>query len=245
MIQKHTMLPLKLSDQDKVSAEIHAMMDKGFLHRHLQEQSQLEEMTLTYIPYWLIPVSARTNIVATDATVEVGTIATTAALIGIMSGLGGQRGGGFAGPLVGGTMLGTMMGGQGGMKKNYQLDNNYNFPVVALKALTEYQPRDYQFALDDRTLFDVSKVPKNIKILNGDVSEDAAKYQARTLVDQAQSQRAHAQYHMIQLMHTDEDVADGELLHAPVWFARYDHKGNKIVLVIDANSGAAINSIGL
>jgi hypothetical protein len=35
------------------------------------------------------------------------------------------------------------------------------------------------------------------------------------------------------------------LLYAPIWFARYDHKGNKIVLVIDGDSGNVINSIGL
>jgi len=50
---------------------------------------------------------------------------------------------------------------------------------------------------------------------------------------------------MIQQMHTEMDVAEAELLHAPIWFARYDHKGNKIALVIDANEGSIINSIGL
>ncbi len=36
-----------------------------------------------------------------------------------------------------------------------------------------------------------------------------------------------------------------ELLHVPVWFVRYDHKGNKIVLVVDENSGNVINGMGL
>jgi len=49
---------------------------------------------------------------------------------------------------------------------------------------------------------------------------------------------------MIQQLHTDIDVADAELLHAPIWFIRYDHKGNTIALVIDGNSGGVINSIG-
>ena len=71
------------------------------------------------------------------------------------------------------------------------------------------------------------------------------KYQAKAMVDQLQSQKAHKQYHMIQQMNTQMDVADAELLHAPIWFARYDHKGSKIVLVLDANSGALVNSIGL
>jgi hypothetical protein len=205
-------------------------------------------MNLSLVPYWLVSVSVRTSIVASDMAVQAGEIATTAALFGVMGGaMGGRRGvGGFAGPLLTGAMLGTMMGpGQAGARKTYEMDNNYNFPIVALKALTEHQPRDFQFNLDDRAFFDVSKVPKDVKILNGDVGEEAADYQAKTLVAQLQSDKAHAQYHMIQQLHSDVDVADAELLHAPIWFARYDHKGKKIVLVFDGNSGSVINSIGL
>jgi hypothetical protein len=246
-IQKQTMLPLKLAEKDQALAMIHGLMDRGLLHRHLQENSTLEEMNLSFVPYWIVSVSARTSLVASDVAVQVGEIATTAALAGIMgSAMGGRRGGGLAGPLLAGAMLGTVMGpGQAAAMKTYQMNNNYNFPVVALKALTEHQPRNYQFNLDDRALFDVTKIPKSIKILNGDIGEETAKYQAKTLVDQLQSEKAHAQYHMIQQLHTDLDAADTELLYAPIWFAQYDHKGKKIILVIDGNSGNVINSIGL
>ena len=246
-IQKQTMLQLKFAEKDQIVAKMHDLMDRGLLHRHLQEGSTLEEMNLSFVPYWIVSASARTSIVASDVAVQVGEVATTAALFGVMgSAMGGRRGGGIAGPLLAGAMLGTVMGpGQAGARKTYEMNNNYNFPIVALKALTEYQPRNYQFSLDDRILFDVSKVPKGIKILNGDVGEEAAKYQAKTLVDQLQSEKAHAQYHMIQQLHTDVDVADTELLYAPIWFAQYDHKGKKIVLVINGNSGGVINSIGL
>ena len=50
---------------------------------------------------------------------------------------------------------------------------------------------------------------------------------------------------MIRQMETQEEVSSGELLHVPIWFAQYDHKGKKIILIIDANSGNTINSIGL
>ena len=135
--------------------------------------------------------------------------------------------------------------GGGGIKKTEQMDENYNFPVVALKALMDYQPREYQFDLEGRELFDITKLPKSVKVLNGDISEDVAKAQAKTLVDQLQSAKAHAKYHMIQQMNTQMDVGDVELLHAPIWFAKYDYKGKKIVLVIDANSSRVINSLGL
>ena len=249
-INKHTMLPVKISQQDDVLKEIHGLMDRGLLHRHLQESSTLQELNLALVPYWLIPVSARTSLVAVDMTAEAGQIATTAALAGIMGGaLGGGRRGFGGGGLVTGMMLGTMMSGGGfaggqGNQRAYQMDNDYNFPIVALKALTEYQPKDYQFNLDDRVIFDEAKV-KGMKVLNGDMGEDIAKNQAKTLVDQLQSEKAHAEHHMIQRLSTESDVGEAELLHVPVWFARYDHKNGKIVLAIDGNSGGVINSIGL
>jgi hypothetical protein len=251
-IQKQTMLPLKLQTNDQVSTRVKSMMDTGLLHRHLQESSTLEEMNVSVVPYWLVEASARTSIVASDMVAQGATIATTAALFGVMAGMGGGRGGGFGGgiggPLLTGAMLGGVMGGGmggRGQRKAMQMDDNYNFPIVALKAFTEYQPHDYQFALQERTLFDISQYPKGIKVLNGDISEDAAKYQAKTLVDELQSQKAHAKYHEIQQIQSQIDVSDTELLHVPIWFVRYDHKGNKIVLVVDGNSGSPINSVGI
>ncbi len=247
-ISKQTMLPLNFPDTESISKKMAESMDKGLLHRHLQESSTLEELNLSLVPYWIVSVSARTSVIASDVAVEAGQIATTAALFGLMgAGVGGGIGrSSISGPLVAGAMMGSMMGpGRGSVKKTFEIDNNYNFPVVALKGMAENQPRDYQFKLEERTFFDVSKLPKGIKILNGDVGEEAAKYQARTLVTQLQSDKAHAEHHMIQEIHTDVDVSETELLHAPIWFARYDHKGRKIALVIDGNSGGVVNSIGL
>jgi hypothetical protein len=263
-IQKQTMLPLKIQTQDETKSLIRSLMDRGLLHRHLQESSTLEEIALSYVPYWIISASARTSIVAVDEAAQVGQVATEAALMGII--LGGMSGGGGFGRrrfldlgisgLVGKGLgprnvmmfgMGGMMmgGGGGGARRTYQMDENYNYPVIALKAFTQYQPQDYQFALDQRAFFDITKIPKGVKVLNGDVGEDAARSQGKTLVDQLQSQKAHDKYHMIQKIDTEVDVTESELLHAPVWFARYDHKGNKIIVVIDANSGGTINTVGL
>lgn len=258
-IQKQSVLPLKISTADQANSIIKPLMDKGLLHRHLQEESKLEDMNLSYVPYWIVSVSARTNVVTIDEAQQLGQAATTAALMGvILGGMGGMgrrvfwdariglnsiMGRSLLSPRI--NMFGFGMMGGGGARKSVEMDNNYNFPVVALKALTAYQPRDYQFDLESRTIFDITKVSKSIKVLNGDISEDVARSQAKTLVDQLQSEKAHSKYHMIQQIGTQSDVGDAELLHAPIWFARYDHKGKKIVLVIDANSGNLINSMGL
>jgi Double zinc ribbon len=250
-IAKHSMLPITISSKDQITARLHQMMDKGLLHRHLQESSTLEELDLSMIPYWIIPVTAKTNLIATDIAAEIGGIAATAAMAGMMGGAlgGGSRRGGFGGGMMNGMLFGTMMGGGGMMNSNatkvYMVDESYNCPVIAVKSLTAYQPHGYEFSLDQKTDFDSKKIPKSIKILNGDINEDAAKNQAKNIVDQIQSQRVHAKYHMIRQMETQEEIASGELLHVPIWFAQYDHKGKKIILIIDANSGNTINSIGL
>jgi len=50
---------------------------------------------------------------------------------------------------------------------------------------------------------------------------------------------------MILQITSQEDVSDTEVLHVPIWFVRYDHGGNKLVLVVDGNSGNVINNLGL
>ncbi len=250
-VQKHTMLPLKLATKEQAIETIKSIMDRGLLRKHLEEESVNEEIALSVVPYWIVPVSARTTYTAVDAAAEVGSIATTAALFGLMGGAfgGGGRNSGFGTGMMEGAMFGGMaMGGFGGGRNTlraYSLDQNYQFPVVAMKALNEYQPKDYQFSLQDRALFSTSAIPKCAKILNGDIGEESAKNSARTVVDQLQSEKVHKQHHMVQKMETQTDVSDPELMHVPVWFARFDHKGKKIVIVLDANSAGIINSIGL
>ena len=97
-IQKQTMLTLKVATVDQVNSIITPMMDRGLLHRHLHEDSTQEEMSLTYVPYWIVSVSARTSIIAADETAQIAQTATTAALMGVIfGGMGGGFGGGGGG----------------------------------------------------------------------------------------------------------------------------------------------------
>ena len=92
------MLTLKVATVDQVNSIIVPMMDQGLLHRHLHEDSKQEEMSLTYVPYWIVSVSARTSITATDETAQIAQTATTAALMGVIfGGMGGGFGGGGGG----------------------------------------------------------------------------------------------------------------------------------------------------
>ena len=94
-IQRQSMLAVKVSSVDEVNSIITSMMDKGLLHRHLHEDSTQEEMNLSYIPYWIVSVSARTTVVTVNVAAQMAQTATTAALMGVIMGGGfGVRGGG-------------------------------------------------------------------------------------------------------------------------------------------------------
>lgn len=248
-VQKHTMLPIRVSDEEKVVSAVHSLMNRGILRWHIWERSTQEELTLSYVPYWIVSVSARTSIVAVDAAAQMANVAAAAAIAGAAAGASGRGGRGRSRPLdafvLGGVMTGTM-GGRSPAVKAYQMSENHNYPVVALRAMTEYQPHDFEFALQERELFEASKIPRGIKVLNGDVGEEDAKQLARTLVDQLQSRKAHQKYSMIQQLKTEIDVGNAELLHVPIWFASYLFKGRKrIVVVVDANSGRPIHTVGI
>ena len=59
-LQKQSMLPLTFAAKDQIVAEMHGLLDRGWLHRHLQEDSTLEEMNVSFVPYWIVAASART-----------------------------------------------------------------------------------------------------------------------------------------------------------------------------------------
>ena len=110
--------PSKDADAAGVDAIIRPLMDKGLLHRHLEENSTQEEMSLSYVPYWIVSVSARTTVVATNEAAQIGQTATTAALMGVIfGGMGGGFGGGGAkaegagAPSMAGTGMSRLLGG--------------------------------------------------------------------------------------------------------------------------------------
>jgi hypothetical protein len=205
-VRSHTMLAIKFPESAAIISQVGKEMDSSIFHRHLQEQSKLEETTLTVVPYWVLPVSARTRVTFVMSTQNRQVIT-----------------------------------------KTEEVDENYEFPVVAVKAMNEYQPKEFQFALKERVIFDGGKIPKSLKVLNGDVSQEAAKGMAKTLVSQLQYKKAHDvhKFHSIEQLDTQLDVSEGELLHAPVWYVRYDHDGKKITFVVDANSGGLMSSLGI
>ncbi len=227
-VQKHTLLPVRLSEQSQALEKVRELMDRGMFHKHAFEESKIKEANLAVVPYWLVPSSASTTVTF----------------------MWGEAGGGNSGFVIGGARSGPVFATGGGgqvINKTAELNENYNFPVVAVRGLKDYQPIDYQFSLQERTLFQLAGLPKGLKVLNGDVGEEEAKAQAKTLVKDLQYKKAHDlhKHHTIEKIETQIEVTEGELLHAPVWRLKLEHKGKEIDVLVDANSGGILSSRGL
>jgi hypothetical protein len=235
-INTHTMLPLKVMDANGALRAVHDFLDQGFFSRHAFEQSKITEQRLSYVPFWVMPASASTTYqyqaVAVSVGATVGTIA-AGALLG--DALGGNRGGFMMMPILAGPVVNP--------NRSETLSGQYEYPVVAVKAMTAYQPKDYQFGLSDRTLFDKKNIPAGTTILNGDLGEDAAKHTAEAYVQQLQSEAAHKKHSMVSQLKTQVDISDGELLHVPIWYFRLERNNETTTILIDGHAGRVIRTV--
>ena len=236
-INKHTMLPLKVADRDAALKVVREYLDQGFLHRRFFEDSKLLETRLSYVPFWVLPASASTTYqyqaVATSVGSTVGTMAAGALLGSALT--GGRRGGTTVIPIMGGPVVNP--------NRSETISGQYEYPIVAVKAMAAYQPKDYQFSLGERTLFDKKSVPQGTQVLNGDLGEDAAQHAAKAYVQQLQSEAAHKKHSTASNLRCDVQVSEGELLHVPVWYFQFEHKGEKPVVLIDAHAGRVIQTV--
>ncbi len=237
-INKHTMLTAKITDGEAALKLIHDYLDTGFMHRKAFEESKIVEQKLSFVPFWVVPVSASTNFQYQDVATSVGsTVGTMVAAEMIGSALGGGRRGGF-------MPVPIMMGPAVGSNRQDSISGMYEYPVIAVKGMTSYQPHNYQFQLAERSFFDKKQIPSGAAVLNGDLGEDAAKFAARAYVTQLQSEAAHQKHHMVSKLQSQVDVSDAELLHVPIWYVLLDRKGQKTGILIDAHAAHVMQVVG-
>jgi Double zinc ribbon len=227
-VTRHTMLLPQVIDPDAALKIVKASMDTGLFHGHRFEESKITEQKFAFVPYWIVPTSATTNMTYQDVAVSAGsTVATMAAGAFLGNALSGGRNSTFmpimAGPVVNPT-------------RQDQITGNYQFPVVAVKGYLQYQPKDYQFQLDSRQEYKKDALPGGATVLNGDLGDDYAQHEARAYVMQVQAEAAHKKHYMVSGLQTQVEVGEAELLHTPIWRFTMDYKGHQFVVLVDGNA---------
>ncbi len=243
VFQKHFMLSNKLSNESAMENG-GKWLNKGIFRRKVAERSELGQVTLRYVPYWVVPTSVVADF---QGTKNVGAGAGTGMMVH------GDTG---AKKAAGAALFALTMAAAAAGAKNQQraapaqpqvvrvrdrIQLQRNIPVVAVRGYTQYQPEDgFQFQLQSKMSFD-KRQTGGVDVQSGDVSEAEAKSQAASLAHKFAEREAKKRVDNLESIQVYPTTYDGELLHAPVWFMEYSHKGKQMFILIDGGSGQVMN----
>ncbi len=210
VIQKHYMLNNQLNNESAMNAG-GQWLNKGLFRRKVAERSELGQIVLKYVPYWIVPTTMVADFSGTKNVSE-----------NVMR--NGQW---------------TTVTKQVPVHDRVQIQQN--IPVVAVRGYTQYQPKEgFQFQLQGKLDFD-KRATGGVEVQSGDVSEAEAKGTAGTFAQDLAQQAARKKVDNLQSFNGNPQTYDGELVHIPVWFMQYTHKGKQMFILIDGSTGTVIN----
>ncbi|MGI0053861.1 MAG: hypothetical protein ACREC5_03365, partial [Thermoplasmata archaeon] len=69
-------------------------------------------------------------------------------------------------------------------------------------------------------------------------------HSARSFVLQLQNEATHKKHHMVSKISSTVEIAEGELLHVPIWYFLLERKGLKSMVLIDSHSRRIMQTVG-
>ncbi|HXX86862.1 MAG TPA: hypothetical protein VEH86_00245 [Candidatus Acidoferrum sp.] len=123
--------------------------------------------------------------------------------------------------------------------KEGKIQKEYDWLILARKA-TDFPSRDYNVPLEGKIPYDFRKIEGFAKVFNSEIDKDEAVELAKQQIDAQHRFLSQQDIDKIIDMKTDFKVQQTVYLHAPVWFVRYDYKGEGYQLLADGATGTVI-----
>lgn len=210
VFQRHFMLANKLSNESAMDVG-GKWLNKGLFRRKVAERSELGQVTMRFVPYWVVPTSVEADFSGTRNVTRT-----------VQKGSETQQ---YTERIP--------------VRDHIRLQHNY--PIVAVRGYTKYQPKEgFVFQTENKMSFDMRQTG-GVEIMNGDVSEPEAKATAAASGHQEAEAEAHRRVDTLESIQVYPSTYDGELLHVPVWFMEYSHKGKPMFILIDGHAGRVMN----
>jgi DNA-directed RNA polymerase subunit RPC12/RpoP len=123
--------------------------------------------------------------------------------------------------------------------KEGQIKKEYNWLVLARKA-AEFPTREYDIPLTGKIPYDFRKIEGFAKLLNSEIQRDQAMDLAKQQIDT--HHRFLLQQDVDRIVEADTVVELKQMvyLHAPIWFIKYEYKGNSYQLLVDGATGMVL-----
>ncbi len=230
VIQKHFMLASAIGQEQALNAG-GQWLNKGLLRRKVAETSDLGNTVLKFVPYWVVPTTIVADYVGTRG-----------------AGVAQMRSESTGGKLLGGALFALQAAGAAQNRNTPQVTRvrdriqvSKNIPIVAVRGYTKYQPEGgYEFNEAAKINFD-KRQSGGAQVMDGDVTEAEAKQLAGGQAQKVAEREAKRRVDSLESIQVYPTMTDGELLHVPVWFVEYTHKGKAMFIAIDGNAGHVMN----
>jgi hypothetical protein len=123
--------------------------------------------------------------------------------------------------------------------KEGKIQKEYDWLILARKA-TDFPTRDYNVPLEGKIPYDFRKIEGFAKVFNSEIEKDEAVELAKEQIEAQHRFLSQQDIDRIIDMKTDVKVQQTVYLHAPVWFVKYEYKGESYQLLADGATGTVI-----
>jgi hypothetical protein len=123
--------------------------------------------------------------------------------------------------------------------KEGQINKGYNWLVLARQA-SDFPTSEYDVPLAGKVPYDFRKIEGFAKVLNSEIERDQALELAKQQIDAHHRFLLQQDVDRIVEATTTVNLKQMLYLHAPVWFIKYEYKGNIYQMIIDGSQGMVL-----
>lgn len=123
--------------------------------------------------------------------------------------------------------------------KEGTLTKEYDWLVLAREA-SGFPTREYKVPLEGKIPYDFRRIEGFAKVLNSEMNREDALEIARTQIDAQHRFLLQEDVDRVIEITTDLNLKQMVYLHAPIWFTKYEYKGNLYQLILDGATGMAV-----
>ena len=123
--------------------------------------------------------------------------------------------------------------------KEGTISKEYDWLVLAREA-SSFPTHEYPIPLEGKIPFDFRKIEGFAKLLNSEIDRDAALEVAKQQIEDHHRFLLQQDVDRIVEIKTEVISKQTVYLHAPIWFIKYNYKGNDYQLIIEGTGGSAL-----
>lgn len=123
--------------------------------------------------------------------------------------------------------------------KEGQIKKEYDWLVLARQA-SNFPTREYDVPLAGKVPYDFRKIEGFAQVLNSEMERDQALEAARQQIDEHHRFLMQQNVDRIVESSTSVELKQMVYLHAPVWFVKYEYKGNLYQMLVDGAKGMVL-----